>query len=213
MIPSRGENAPTPIISTSESCRAFKRPRGSCATRSSHSSRAFPSSTRLISLPPCGRLAIMGSGLGSLLADIFSWKLRGERYSYVYNTCPVAGQRHPPPLKQRHSVFSREKRSSWRNLSPIAKVSLRRSENSIDMADDSHPKICVLGLDCAAPEIVFGDRRLKNLHRLMSAGTWGRLESVIPPITVPAWMCMATSQDPGSLGVYCFRNRANRTYG
>jgi predicted AlkP superfamily phosphohydrolase/phosphomutase len=47
----------------------------------------------------------------------------------------------------------------------------------------------------------------------MSRGIWGRLESVIPPITVPAWMCMATSQDPGSLGVYGFRNRANYTYG
>src|SRR6476646_11823712 len=74
-------------------------------------------------------------------------------------------------------------------------------------------KICVRGLDCAAPGIVFGDERLINLRRLMDAGVYGRLESVIPPITVPAWMCMSTSQDPGSLGVYGFRNRANNTYG
>ncbi len=67
-------------------------------------------------------------------------------------------------------------------------------------------KICVLGLDCAAPEIVFGDERLVNLRRLMDLGVYGRLESVIPPTTVPAWMCMSTSQDPGSLGVYGFRN-------
>jgi predicted AlkP superfamily phosphohydrolase/phosphomutase len=73
-------------------------------------------------------------------------------------------------------------------------------------------KICVFGLDCAAPEIVFGDRRLVNLRRLMNAGVYGRLESVIPPITVPAWMCMCTSQDPGSLGVYGFRNRADHSY-
>jgi predicted AlkP superfamily phosphohydrolase/phosphomutase len=73
-------------------------------------------------------------------------------------------------------------------------------------------KICVLGLDCAAPEIVFGDERLVNLRRLMSEGTHGRLESVIPPITVPAWMCMTTSQDPGSLGVYGFRNRSDHSY-
>lgn len=81
------------------------------------------------------------------------------------------------------------------------------------MTTDTHPKICVLGLDCAAPEIAFGDPRLKNLRRLMGMGMWGRIESVIPPITVPAWMCMATGQDPGSLGVYGFRNRANHTYG
>jgi predicted AlkP superfamily phosphohydrolase/phosphomutase len=73
-------------------------------------------------------------------------------------------------------------------------------------------KICVLGLDCAAPAIVFGDERLVNLRRLMSAGMYGRLESVIPPITVPAWMCMTTSQDPGSLGVYGFRNRSDHSY-
>ena len=73
-------------------------------------------------------------------------------------------------------------------------------------------KICVLGLDCAAPEIVFGDESLHNIRRVMNAGIWGRLESVIPPITVPAWMCMSTSQDPGSLGVYGFRNRSDYSY-
>ena len=73
-------------------------------------------------------------------------------------------------------------------------------------------KICVLGLDCAAPEVVFGDERLVNLRRLMDAGVYGRLESVYPPITVPAWMCMCTSQDPGSLGVYGFRNRVDHSY-
>ena len=73
-------------------------------------------------------------------------------------------------------------------------------------------RICVLGLDCAAPEIIFGDERLHNIRRLMQVGLYGRLESVIPPITVPAWMCMATSQDPGSLGVYGFRNRADYSY-
>jgi predicted AlkP superfamily phosphohydrolase/phosphomutase len=46
----------------------------------------------------------------------------------------------------------------------------------------------------------------------MEAGCYGRLESVIPPITVPAWLCMATSQDPGSLGLYGFRNRKDHSY-
>jgi predicted AlkP superfamily phosphohydrolase/phosphomutase len=73
-------------------------------------------------------------------------------------------------------------------------------------------KILVIGLDCAAPEILFGDERLANLRRLMGWGSYGRLESVIPPITVPAWMCMATGQDPGSLGVYGFRNRLDHSY-
>src|SRR3970040_2171477 len=73
-------------------------------------------------------------------------------------------------------------------------------------------KICVLGLDCAAPEIIFRDERLVHIRRLMDRGVYGRLESVVPPITVPAWMCMASSQDPGSLGVYGFRNRIDHSY-
>lgn len=73
-------------------------------------------------------------------------------------------------------------------------------------------KILVIGLDCAAPEILLGDERLTNIRRLMELGCYGRLESVVPPITVPAWMCMATSQDPGSLGVYGFRNRTDYSY-
>jgi predicted AlkP superfamily phosphohydrolase/phosphomutase len=46
----------------------------------------------------------------------------------------------------------------------------------------------------------------------MELGCYGRLESVVPPTTVPAWMCMATSQDPGSLGVYGIRNRVGHSY-
>src|SRR5438552_7073479 len=73
-------------------------------------------------------------------------------------------------------------------------------------------KICILGLDCAAPEVIFGDERLVNIRRLMDTGVYGRLESVNPPITVPAWMSMSTSQDPGSLGGYGFRNRSEHSY-
>ncbi len=74
-------------------------------------------------------------------------------------------------------------------------------------------KILVVGLDCAAPEIVFADESLVNIRRVMDAGCYGKLESVVPPITIPAWMCMATGQDPGSLGVYGFRNRSDYSYG
>src|SRR5512143_2063181 len=73
-------------------------------------------------------------------------------------------------------------------------------------------KILVIGLDCAAPELLFGDERLTNFRRLMQMGCYGRLESIIPPITVPAWMCLSTSQDPGALGVYGFRNRTDYSY-
>jgi predicted AlkP superfamily phosphohydrolase/phosphomutase len=65
-------------------------------------------------------------------------------------------------------------------------------------------KVCVIGLDCAAPELVFDlwADRLPNLRRFMVGGVYGPLESTTPPITVPAWMCMMTGRDPGSLGTY-----------
>ncbi|HWQ36578.1 MAG TPA: alkaline phosphatase family protein [Blastocatellia bacterium] len=73
-------------------------------------------------------------------------------------------------------------------------------------------KILVIGLDAAVPELLFGDEQLTSIRRLMEAGCYGSLESVNPPITVPAWMCLSTSQDPGSLGVYGFRNRSDYSY-
>jgi predicted AlkP superfamily phosphohydrolase/phosphomutase len=73
-------------------------------------------------------------------------------------------------------------------------------------------KILVLGLAGATPGLLLGDERLTNVRRLMEHGCYGRLESIIPPTTVPAWMCMATSQDAGSLGVYGRRNRMGFSY-
>lgn len=67
-------------------------------------------------------------------------------------------------------------------------------------------KICILGIDGAAPQVVFRDERLTNLRRLMDLGVYGLLESVVPPTTVPAWMSLAASQDPGSLGIYGLRH-------
>jgi predicted AlkP superfamily phosphohydrolase/phosphomutase len=46
----------------------------------------------------------------------------------------------------------------------------------------------------------------------MAQGAWGEIESTTPPITVPAWMSALTSKDPGQLGVYGFRNRADYSY-
>ncbi len=75
-------------------------------------------------------------------------------------------------------------------------------------------RLVVIGLDCVTPELLFGPwlAELPNVRRLMADGLHGRLQSTIPPITVPAWMSMMTSQDPGTLGVYGFRNRKSFAY-
>jgi predicted AlkP superfamily phosphohydrolase/phosphomutase len=80
--------------------------------------------------------------------------------------------------------------------------------------DFAMKRLAIIGLDCAAPALVF-DRfaaDLPNLRRLMDAGSWGPLLSCDPPITVPAWSCMTASRDAGQLGFYGFRNRGNYSY-
>lgn len=75
-------------------------------------------------------------------------------------------------------------------------------------------KVMVIGLDCAPPEHIFDEYadEIPNLTKLRENGVYGPLQSITPPITVPAWMCMMTSKDPGTLGIYGFRNRKDNTY-
>ena len=76
------------------------------------------------------------------------------------------------------------------------------------------PKVFVIGLDCAPPELLFDLWKddLPNLKKLREGGLYGVLMSSIPCITVPAWSCMTSSKDPGTLGIYGFRNRADYSY-
>ncbi len=74
-------------------------------------------------------------------------------------------------------------------------------------------RACIIGLDCLEPSLV--DRWLHELPtfaKLRKLGAWGRMRSCLPPITVPAWSCMTSSHDPGSLGIYGFRNRTDYSY-
>ncbi|MCP4541916.1 MAG: phosphodiesterase [Chloroflexi bacterium] len=82
-------------------------------------------------------------------------------------------------------------------------------------------KVFIVGLDCAPPPVLFrtgaeGDLGLKdqlpNLSRMIDEGIYGPLSSSTPCITVPAWTSMLSSKDPGVLGFYGFRNRADHSY-
>ncbi|RKZ23210.1 phosphodiesterase [bacterium] len=75
-------------------------------------------------------------------------------------------------------------------------------------------KVVVIGLDCLEPSLVFEkySEHLPNFRRLREKGLWGRMESTIPPITIPAWASMVTGKLPGTLGFYGFRNRKDYSY-
>lgn len=72
----------------------------------------------------------------------------------------------------------------------------------------------VIGLDCAPPRILYDEMRdeLPVLGRLVSEGQRYIMRSSHPPITIPAWMVMATGKTPGELGLYGFRHRVLGSY-
>jgi predicted AlkP superfamily phosphohydrolase/phosphomutase len=76
--------------------------------------------------------------------------------------------------------------------------------------EQSKPTLIMIGLDGAtfdviAPLVEMG--HMPNLGRLMAEGAYGSLESIIPPITGPAWSVLATGKNPGQLGTFDFINR------
>ncbi len=80
------------------------------------------------------------------------------------------------------------------------------------MADG--PRVAVIGLDCGTPQLLF-DRlsaEVPNINALLQRSMHGPLESITPPITIPAWACAMSGRTPGELAIYGMRNRKDTTY-
>lgn len=75
-------------------------------------------------------------------------------------------------------------------------------------------RVMVIGLDCVPPRFAFDlyEDAMPRLSQLRAGGTWGPLQSCVPPITVPAWATMFSGRDPGELGVYGFQRRERGSY-
>ena len=66
-----------------------------------------------------------------------------------------------------------------------------------------------LGLDGAAwhkLDRMMADGQLPNLQRMVESGTRAPLETVLPPVTCPAWRCSTSGKDPGQVGVFWWLN-------
>jgi len=69
------------------------------------------------------------------------------------------------------------------------------------------PKVVVIGLDAATWTVIrpwMADGKMPNLAKLMKAGVSGALESILPPITPPAWTSFMTGKNPGKHGIFHF---------
>src|ERR1051325_7593885 len=69
------------------------------------------------------------------------------------------------------------------------------------------PKVVVIGLDAATWTLIrpwMAEGSMPNLARLMKGGVSGTLESILPPITPPAWTSFMTGKNPGKHGIFHF---------
>src|ERR1051325_9352411 len=69
------------------------------------------------------------------------------------------------------------------------------------------PKVVVIGLDAATWTLInpwMAEGSMPNLAKLMQAGVSGSLQSVLPPITPPAWTSFMTGKNPGKHGIFNF---------
>jgi predicted AlkP superfamily phosphohydrolase/phosphomutase len=77
------------------------------------------------------------------------------------------------------------------------------------------PRLLIVGLDAATFDLIcpwIEEGKLPNLAALMKNGTWGRLASILPPITPPAWTSFMTGKNPGKHGIFHFLGASPGTY-
>ena len=69
-------------------------------------------------------------------------------------------------------------------------------------------KALIIGLDGATFDIMdplLAAGELPHLAQLMADGVWGRLRSIIPPNSAPAWAAFLTGKNPAQFGILNFR--------
>jgi len=77
------------------------------------------------------------------------------------------------------------------------------------------PKVVIVGLDAATWTLIrpwMAEGGMPNLAKLMKAGVSGTLQSILPPITPPAWTSFMTGKNPGKHGVFHFIETAAYSY-
>jgi len=77
------------------------------------------------------------------------------------------------------------------------------------------PKVVVIGLDAATWTLIrplVAEGKMPNLAKLMKAGVSGPLQSIMPPITPPAWTSFMTGKNPGKHGIYNFIKSEQGSY-
>ena len=78
-----------------------------------------------------------------------------------------------------------------------------------------HPKVVIIGLDAATWTLIrpwMAEGGMPNLAKLMKEGVSGEFQSILPPITPPAWTSFMTGKNPGKHGVFHFIETSADSY-
>lgn len=76
-------------------------------------------------------------------------------------------------------------------------------------------KVLVIGIDGANLDLIkrwSHEGKLPAFKEILSKGSYGNMESVIPTLTIPAWNCMTTGKNSGKTGCYGFIQKAYGSY-
>jgi predicted AlkP superfamily phosphohydrolase/phosphomutase len=76
-------------------------------------------------------------------------------------------------------------------------------------------RLLVIALDGTTFDLIgpwLDDGELPNLRRLQDEGVRGELQSIVPPVTAPAWCTFMTGKNPGKHGVFEFFLREPGTF-
>ena len=75
-------------------------------------------------------------------------------------------------------------------------------------------KVFVLGIDGAMPEKIFGEwlDELPNIKKLMGEGSYAKLNSSDPPLSITAWCSITTGKTPCDTGIFEYIYRKNGSY-
>ena len=81
--------------------------------------------------------------------------------------------------------------------------------------DNKKKRVLVIGLDGASLDLIrpwAAQGLLPTFKRILEQGASGPLESVIPPLTGPAWISFMTGKNPGKHAIYDFVIRSPKVY-
>ena len=75
----------------------------------------------------------------------------------------------------------------------------------MSLPEGRKPRLVIIGLDGATWDLIeplAAEGKMPAISRIREESAHGKLRSVIPPVTAPAWATMLTGRDPGEHGVF-----------